>query len=159
MFNIDLVNRAVGRVSHIAEDGEDNTRAEDATVRTLIDKYWYKISYHIYSRDTWVRKICLPDMELQSMVQFHHFFRYVISIIIWWYGHLVAQLQMAMRTASRMQLWLNLVGAKYRQWWCWWHWWQRQDCEQGDGCWKLVVSLMTAKVLAASISCNMIIRK
>ena len=39
MFNIDLVNRAVGRVSHIAEDGEDDTRAEDATVRTLIYKY------------------------------------------------------------------------------------------------------------------------
>ena len=36
MLDIDLVDRAGGGVSHVAEDGEDNTRAEDATVSKLL---------------------------------------------------------------------------------------------------------------------------
>ena len=32
VVDIDLVHRARGWVSHVAKDGEDNTRAEDATV-------------------------------------------------------------------------------------------------------------------------------
>ena len=40
MLDIDLVDRAGGGVSHVAEDGEDDTRAEDATVSKLLtDRY------------------------------------------------------------------------------------------------------------------------
>ena len=36
MLDIDLVDRAGGGVSHVAENGEDDTGAEDATVSKLL---------------------------------------------------------------------------------------------------------------------------
>ena len=77
MLDIDLVDRAGGGVSHVAEDGEDNTRAEDATVSKLLT-----------DMQQITKEVLLHLSGIKS--SFVHSFNY-----------LVAQLQMAIKTQEQ----------------------------------------------------------